>query len=291
MSMKKNIFKVFVVLVLGSVCQATIIDDYMAVCSDAIGHWQFEGSDPQLVVDTTSNGNDLYFGNSTGVDGEDGSRTSDGLLGNAMYCVRAAGMASSVTDNDGLDFAPDDAFSIALWVKNEYRTGNSTLVSKQESSGYYRGYSLVWQSDDTIQFLLRSQNLVGDRLWVRMTTGVGEIVAADDQWVHVAMTYNGNLSSSGFKLYLNGAQVDPSLLYDYDDEPGLDDTDDTTNNIAFCLGGRNTSSIFGGYMDEAAVWGRVLSSAEVTTLAAIPEPATIAILGLGCFAALLRRKR
>ena len=251
-----------------SISQAGVYDD-------ATGHWQFEGSDPQLVVDSTPNGNNLYFGNSTGIDGEDGVRVNNGLLGKAMYCPWAAGMASSVTDNDALDFQPYEPFSIAIWVKNENRDRNSIIVSKQNSTGNYRGYSVAWQSNDTLQFLLRSENVEGKRLWVRMNVPVGEIVAADDQWVHVAVTYNGIMSKSGVKLYLNGFQLDPSLYSDFDSNPGISPSDDTSNSIPFVLGGRNTSSAFGGYLDEAAIWKRVLSGSEVKEAMALTLPAIV----------------
>ena len=261
-----------------------------SVYDDAIGYWQFEGTDPQLVVDSTSNGNDLYFGNSTEEDGEDGSRTLDGISGSGMYCPFAAGMASSVTDMDALDFQPDDSFSISVWVKNEKRTKNSYIVSKMESSSpYYRGYGLMWGSDDQLDFILRSDNSTQKYLWVESKINVGDVTEADD-WVHLAITYDGSMDKSGVMFYVNGNLLDTTKYADHISTSSLIATDDTTNSKAFDLGGRNTSSIFGGYMDEAAVWGRVLSGQEVQELAAVPEPATIALLALGSFG-ILRKKR
>ena len=266
--MKKYIILTTIVVLVASISQAAVYDD-------AIGYWQFEGIDEQLVLDSTSNGNDLYFGNSVDADVEDGIRYNDGLFGKAMYCPWAAGMASSVTDNNAFDFQPDDAFSIATWVKNKALTSNTIIVSKQESSGNYRGYSVAWQADGSIQFIHRSQNSVGNRLWVRMEgIGAGELVDVNN-WVHLAVTYDGSRLSSGVKFYLNGFQLDPSIFFDYDAEPGLDSTDDTINDIPFVLGGRNTGGNFGGYLDEAAVWGRKLSAAEVKEAVALTLPAVV----------------
>ena len=273
--MKKHVI-LMVVLLIASVSQA-------AVYEDALGYWQFEGTDAQLVLDTTANANDLYIGNSKDADTEEAIRDPNGLFNAAMMFPYAAGIISSVDDLDDFDFQPGEPFSVSVWTKKSNLSGASYLACKMEASGNYRGWYLAWRkglpadgsSNDMLEVLLRSENVVGKRLWVRSGVRVRDIAQADGHWVHLAMTYDGSCTAEGIKFYVNGAKL-PTDGYT-NVETGLTVTDELSNDIPLCLGGRNGSGNFGGMMDEVGIWGRLLSDAEVLECMSLTLPATVTL--------------
>ena len=100
-----------------------------------------------------------------------------------------------------------------------------------------------------------------------------------NQWHHTTFT----IDSSGNKLYVNGVQQ--SLSYDFGGASNTDFLDDIFSNIvSFDIGKSNIVNFqrhFSGRIDEVALYNRALSPSEVAANAAIPEPSTIALFGIG----------
>lgn len=275
-----KITNLFMMVILSiTICKATVYDDAMA-------YWQFDENDevlPLILEDSTVNQRHIYNGDSEGPDAEEAVRESGGVLDYCMKFAFAESALSSVDDWDEFDFQPDDSFSIAMWVNKTDLSTNSYLVSKMEPSGNYRGWSLVWRkglpelgsTNDMLEVLLRSTNTSGSRLWIRSGVALREIVAVEDDWVHVGFTYDGSCEPEGIKLYVNGIAI-PVDGYTVIDT-GLQPTDPLDNSIALTVGGRNSAGIFGGRMDQIAIWDRQISQSEIQesidlTLSAIATP-------------------
>lgn len=94
-------------------------------------------------------------------------------------------------------------------------------------------------------------------------------------WVHIAVTYAGGGQGSDVSFFVNGALVGTTVNVE-----DLSATDVTNNTAPFNLGGRDDTGSFIGAMDNVGVWDRVLSASEVEALA-IPEPASVVLVGLG----------
>ena len=248
--MTKNL----IILILAALVSYTYAD----VFNDALGYWEFENANGQIVYDSTANNNNLYMGNSIGNYNEDPIRVTDGYCGSGLWFPYGDAVVSSLNDLNDFDFMPNQPFSISLWIMKTELESNSYLVSKMEASGNYRGWTFVWRkgipeegsSNDLLEFLLRSENVPGKRLWVRSGECVNNTTDAGSLWVHLAMAYDGSCQSSGVKFYVNGYLVSDSVAVI---DSGLDVSDNTTNNTPLCIGGRNNSGVFG------EVWIRLLS--------------------------------
>lgn len=93
---------------------------------------------------------------------------------------------------------------------------------------------------------------------ILVTSAPGTISAS--AWSHIAVTYDGSSLAAGVKIYING-----SLLTNTVPNDNLSSTTVNTNPI--WIGERSDStSPYGGLMDDVRLYGRVLSQAEVSAI-------------------------
>lgn len=190
----------------------------------------------------------------------------------------AVGAGSSSTNStifDGVDeyvtmgnvhsFDNTDTFSLVCWFKT--RETDGALISKQDSAGVERGYSLSLTTGGKLRFELVS------------TAGSDEILIEtigsfnDYTWHQVVVTYAGTSLASGVLIYVDGVSQSYTVI-----EDTLSAT--TTNAIDFQLGAIDAiSALFAGVIDDPAVYDIELTPANVTTLYNSGDPPDLTSVG------------
>jgi hypothetical protein len=159
-----------------------------------------------------------------------------------------------------INFSDTDAFSILGWVKksSSYYTNVSNILSKQSISSPYTGYQFGF-------------NLYGDTVgkigfgaigsYPANSLGVNSISTFNNEnWIHVAGTYNGNGLNSGLKIYAN------SVLQEVTGIPGYSGTCSVSfsNNTNLQVGARSGAiQLFGGNISKIQMYNKELSAQEV----------------------------
>lgn len=195
----------------------------------------------------------------------DSHGSNDGTLTGATY--GATGVINNAIDFDGtgdyitigdvLDFDFDESFSIQAWYKpNSAGSDNHFIVSKQEASGNFRGYSL-WRGGTTQshRVLWEIVSTPSNLLSFRGTTQLNNT----SMWYHIVATYDGSDDVSGMTLYINGSAESATGSVN-----SLSTT--TVNSVNLTIGARITGQETDGLIDEVGIWARELSSTDVTNL-------------------------
>ena len=85
-------------------------------------------------------------------------------------------------------------------------------------------------------------------------------------WTHLLVTYDGSLTYGGVHIYINGVEASYSIQV----SAGGSQTSDSSNSLTIGKGGSTdkagTVAYYSGYLDEANIWNRILTSTEISTL-------------------------
>lgn len=193
------------------------------------------------------------------------------------------GQAARLSGDAGVSVGPADfrrwqPFSISLWLQTP--DAKERAVVFHHSLGWTdaasRGYQLLIEDGKLSAALVHywPGNAINVRTRATVPTG---------QWQHVVMTYDGSSRAAGLRLYVNGKLADCEVV---EDSLTKEITTGDTHHIT--IGERTRDRGFtGGLVDEFQVFGRQLTSAEVSKafehesleeigeaefIAALPEP-------------------
>ncbi len=158
-----------------------------------------------------------------------------------------------IGDVTELKFERTDPFSISCWFKTTSVAGGY-VVNKRENGAPNRGYAIFISTTGEVEVLIQNQST--NRIYVE-TTAAG---FNDGVWHNAIMTYDGSSNASGVSIYVDG---NSEALNTNDNT--LSATIDST--AIFSLGSANgASNFFDGSLDDAAVYNKELSAAEVSTI-------------------------
>ena len=151
------------------------------------------------------------------------------------------------------DFEHDEAFSYGAWVKTTSKI-NAALFAKMDMQGGHRGWDL-WAHGGSMAFHLINA-------WPEYALKVvTKNKVKDNEWTHVAVTYDGSGKASGVKMYFNG---------DLQPHTASNDTltGSTSTETTFKLGRRSHGQgAIGAALQDVRIYDRKLSPDEVSALA------------------------
>ena len=223
------------------------------------------------------------------VDGShDGTLTTTGT-GSAAFATGKFGQAIDLESSSGnhayitvggnendFDFAASD-MSISLWYTTESLYAQwQALIAKGEGG--------AWRLHRSSTSLANFNFSGGGNF-----NGDGELDQQDGSWHHVVITHDDNNQTL---MYVDGVQVGQNLS-----------AGSIAGNGAAMFIGNNpgaTGRSWDGMLDDVALWNRVLTTDEIaaiynngdgaTIASLIPEPSSLALLGLGCLLVVRRRR-
>ena len=240
-----------------------------------IGHWKFDEGSGSTAVDSSANGNDA----------------TQSIAAGGWIAGKAGGaynLPRFWTPANPAGLQPTGAVSVSAWVNPNAAQANWTCLAGFEGTGTgYDVYSLKVSSDasaggiDHLQFLIPG----GPNNCGSTDTLMNYSAATEDGWVHVVAVFDPATSLS---LYVNHSldKSVPTALASLPQKPAA----------RFNMGRySNTGSYtYNGAIDDVQVYDQALTADDVTflynnpgsTLGGvpggddIPEPATMALLGL-----------
>ncbi len=225
-----------------------------------VAHWKLDGD----ATDSASNNDGTVFGGASWSTGKvDGALDFDGIDDYIQ-----------IDDNPDLDGMGE--FTLTSWVKTD---GTDTMFIINKAT--HNTGDLV---DDAYAFGIHSTGQIRFQYTFANVSvmKLSNVTVADNSWHHLAVTYTG---SDGF-IYLDGVAV--SLARDDFDPGGPINNSPEPVLIGCATDATGLVAFFDGSIDDVRIYNRALSSAEVSELYSIPEPATLLLLGLG---GLILRKR
>jgi len=210
--------------------------------SGPVAYYAFDEASGTIALDSSGNGNN---GALTG-----GVTRVPGVLNGALAFDGATGYVS-IPNSPNLT---GGSVSVAAWIYRQSGVQKKFVSKWDDNSGNYQ-FDFQVYTDSKLWFQLQNGANVG-LIW-RGTTVINL-----NQWYHVAAV--ADASTGQVSLYVNGA------LETLQSQSSWDGTVRNVN-MEMNIGRKATGGDYwNGFIDDARVYNRVLSQAEITTLASAP---------------------
>jgi len=237
-----------------------------SVSANMVAHWTFDEGSGQTAYDSAGTNNGTIYG----------ATWTAGRIGGALS-FNGTDSYVNVPDAPSLRFGKYDSFSISYWAKPQPLTDGRYVISKMSASesgifGYASGYYAP-----TGQFTFYAEK--SNENYVNIMTQTD--AAPADSWSFVTAVYDNR----NMKIYING-ELEDTGFYTLD-------TGATVPTQYLCIGAWTSATTrdcyFEGLIDDVQIYNNALTAGEIQQIYNAPEPATIALFGLGIMA--LRSKR
>jgi len=223
---------------------------------DAMVYWTFDEGNGTTVLDSTTNGHAGTIQGATYVTGI--SNYALAFNGSNTFVFASDALVGGTT-GAGLDIGVRD-WTVAAWIKT---SASGMVVTKMGWVGGSNpdGWGMSVSGNGTLGAALHKSN-VGT---INIFAGDGKVVN-DGQWHHIAVVFN---RSATMVRYVDGVATGTQYSLGSLANQSVDNT------AQFRIGARDQTGdevFFNGLIDDVRVYTRVLSPAEVASLAGVPPP-------------------
>jgi len=175
---------------------------------------------------------------------------------NFDYSLSINGTSGYVDLGNNFDKDGSEAFSVSAWIylRESGRGTHRSIIRKQDSTSNSAGWIFKIENNDELNFLL-----INDVSPARLIRTDSIRTMPHNQFIHVTATYDGSKQAAGVTMYLSGAVIDYTDVYD-----SL--TGYSSANSANCsIGYRASDSgqIMDGLISRVRTYNKKLTSAEV----------------------------
>ncbi len=221
---------------------------------DLVAYYPFDGD----AEDKSGNGNSgTVRGASLTVD----------RVGQANEAFSFDGVDDLINTNTRIDDHLSEGATFSAWIKAETEGVGMRFIANYNGQGNggdcseRRGFNLAMNTENrfTVQYLTDGNDYVGRKSEIN-TLRMGN-------WYHVAATWNGEISSKGFKLYINGVRVDVDNVETGNINCGgyLESTFPFQFGMGQCAD--SECAAWKGQIDEVRIYSSPLTSEEIAVLA------------------------
>jgi hypothetical protein len=230
-----------------------MVSDPPDVTSGLTGHWKLDETSGTSIVDSSGNGHTGVFNN---------ANTEDYVRGAVMNALRFDGVNNEVQVSDHADLELTTNFTASVWFKLDAdNTAQQKILFKEHSVEPFISWEISINASRDVMFLL--SNTASNSGTPTSYFYVGSNPISVGQWYHAVAVKNGG----DLTFYINGAEDEWYNNGPYTGTIIASDSD-------FLIGaGGGTSAVFQGEIDDARIYQRALSSAEVQKLYNMGTPA------------------
>lgn len=222
-----------------------------------VGLWSFNGADINWTSATAGTATDRSGSGNTGTL-TNMSRATSPVIGKVGQALSFDGTDDyvNIANESNFDFERTNTFSASAWIYRNTNDTNDAIITKEDPGSFnFNGwwyYGLIFTDQIRVDIIGAS----GDTISALSTSSS----VPTGGWHHVVFTYDGSSTSAGIYIYVDGV-----------DRTGTRSgtlASSILNNQAVRIGDNASSggTRFGGKVDEARIYNRVLSASEVKQL-------------------------
>jgi mono/diheme cytochrome c family protein len=183
---------------------------------------------------------------------------------------------TTLSFGDAGAFGAGDQFTFALWMRPGIGKIGNFAFQKIEDEKTRRGYELIFEKTHLIDIQRWAAPLT-----VRLISNWpdGAIVVRtkesfnNNEWKHLAFTYDGSGRAAGLKVFLNGKFAEVEVVKDALNGP-------INTGAELVIGGKQTGRAYSGGLDDMRIYSRVLGDREIEDLA-VHYPVRSTLSGVG----------